>query len=297
MANIPSGLSMALYYGQSIFFFDADNSNVTEFKAAATTTGDATYTWPVALPATTGFVLSCTTSGAMSWVANGTPTPAALTASTGITATGTPSTALLQAVTLSVNQAFTPTWTGAHIFDSSVKVRTNSGGQNARVGGNLYTGTTDISDNTGGSTPVQLDNYTIGANCMGVVGDTVRVEASGIHFGRALQQNLTFKWGGTTLLGNTSTYAVDTEFIFQMTASVKTTGSSGVVKYQIRYYEFQAALSASAALSATKFANGELSIDLTADKTLEFLNTTSLTGATPYATEYTMLVDFISKGS
>lgn len=74
----------------------------------------------VGAPASDGYVLSSTTAGVFSWVVNGSPAGANLTASTGLSITaGSGTNALLVAATLAVDQSFTPNWTGLHTFDAA----------------------------------------------------------------------------------------------------------------------------------------------------------------------------------
>jgi hypothetical protein len=91
-------------------------------KAAAS--GDWVITMPVTYPAVSGYVLSCTTTGVTSWVAQGTPTSYTLTAGTGLS--GTVANSVLAAVSLSINQAFTPTWSAQHIFSVNPQVSSAS---------------------------------------------------------------------------------------------------------------------------------------------------------------------------
>lgn len=72
----------------------------------------------VGAPASNGYVLSSTTAGVLSWVANGAPAAANLTVSTGLSITaGSGTNALLVAATIAVDETFSPTWTGSHDFD------------------------------------------------------------------------------------------------------------------------------------------------------------------------------------
>jgi hypothetical protein len=50
---------------------DAGGTNYFSLQAAAAMAANNPYTWPDAYPATTGFQLSCTTAGVMSWTASG----------------------------------------------------------------------------------------------------------------------------------------------------------------------------------------------------------------------------------
>lgn len=58
----------------TLTFTEADASvdeHYVSFKAADELAGNSNYTWPSALPGTSGYVLSCTTGGIMSWAAPG----------------------------------------------------------------------------------------------------------------------------------------------------------------------------------------------------------------------------------
>ena len=55
----------------TIKLVDGDGSNFATIAAHATTTADVAYTWPPAGPATSGFALTSTTGGVMSWAAAG----------------------------------------------------------------------------------------------------------------------------------------------------------------------------------------------------------------------------------
>jgi hypothetical protein len=55
----------------TIKLMDGNGSNFASIAAHATTTADIAYTWPPAGPATSGFALTSTTGGVMSWAAAG----------------------------------------------------------------------------------------------------------------------------------------------------------------------------------------------------------------------------------
>ena len=122
-------------------------------KAAAS--GAWTLTMPTAVPAVTGYVLSCTTAGVASWVVQGTPASYTLTAGTGLS--GTTASSVLAAVSLSVDQAFTPTWTGTHdwrqtVGNTVIQMR-RTGESNSRllfnVDGGMYWGSGSASWDVG----------------------------------------------------------------------------------------------------------------------------------------------------
>lgn len=90
--------------GGILKLFEDDENNFVALKASATLAGDITFTLPIAQPAVSGYVLACTTAGVMSWVANGTPVGANLTAGTGLTfPSGTGVGAVLVAVEISLS--------------------------------------------------------------------------------------------------------------------------------------------------------------------------------------------------
>src|SRR5690349_9681206 len=97
--------------------WDSDNSNYFGLKAPSNITSSVDYVVPAAPPASNGYVLSCTTAGVMSWVANGSVSSANFTPSTGLTITsGSGSNAVLAGFTLAVDQTFTASWTGKHTW-------------------------------------------------------------------------------------------------------------------------------------------------------------------------------------
>jgi hypothetical protein len=60
-------------------FWGAGPNNYSSTFTAGTQSADASYTWPTAMPAVTGYVLSCTDAGVMSWAAAGGGVPTAIT--------------------------------------------------------------------------------------------------------------------------------------------------------------------------------------------------------------------------
>ena len=97
----------------------ANGNNYVGFKAPSSIAADLLWTLPSA-DGSTGQVLSTNGSAVLSWVTNGAPTAYNLTAGTGLSVSaGSGTGALLVAATLAVNQAFTPTWTGLHTYNTN----------------------------------------------------------------------------------------------------------------------------------------------------------------------------------
>lgn len=102
--EIPFGSIQNLTSGLALQFWDLDNSHYAGIKANNTTTASLTYTLPAAGPAVSGYVLSSTTAGVMSWVVQEAPTGANLTAGSGLTfASGTGVGAVLVAVEIALS--------------------------------------------------------------------------------------------------------------------------------------------------------------------------------------------------
>lgn len=97
----------------------ANGNNYVGFKAPSSIAADLLWTLPSA-DGSSGQVLSTNGSAVLSWVTNGAPTAYNLTADTGLSVSaGSGTGALLVAATLAVNQAFTPTWTGLHTYNTN----------------------------------------------------------------------------------------------------------------------------------------------------------------------------------
>lgn len=102
----------------------ANGTHYFGLKAPDSLVASTVYVLPTAFPAANGYVLTSTTAGVLAWAVNGAPTPADLTASTGISITaGSGTGALLVAATLAVDQTFTPTWSGQHTFTSGITMQ------------------------------------------------------------------------------------------------------------------------------------------------------------------------------
>lgn len=136
---------------KELIFYDSTTLAFAAFEApVAGYSSDATYQLPVAAPSVSGAALTSTTGGVMSWSTTAFPTPAALTKvdDTNVTLTlgGTPTTALLQATSLTLG------WTG--------QLGLTRGGTNASLtasdGGIVYSTATALAILSGTATANQV---------------------------------------------------------------------------------------------------------------------------------------------
>ncbi len=69
--QFTTGVSLPL--GKSLYLYDQANDSYAQISGPASYTSgvNTAYTWPVGYPAMSGYVLSSSASGAMSWIANG----------------------------------------------------------------------------------------------------------------------------------------------------------------------------------------------------------------------------------
>lgn len=174
----------------------------------------------------------------------------------------------------------------------SVRIGANTASKFATCGGGVFSDTQTHSSFVNGSDQT-LDSYTIKANSLNSIGDTIYFEVWGTVPSSAPSDTsvlivITDDNGSTTLLSFFVPNGYD--WHVEGTASVDTTGATGSLKYSIRGFNYA---TGGAALSGTKFKLGSVTTKLTGDVILKLITNTTSSGATPYATEYNMLCQYI----
>lgn len=107
---------------------DSTAGTGTTFDRAAGGSGH-TLTWPNALPASSGRVLTSTSGGVLSWdvpTGGSFGTPSANSVGVSAPTAGVATTAIRTDATLQINQAITPTWTGTHTYHTGVVIDTRA---------------------------------------------------------------------------------------------------------------------------------------------------------------------------
>lgn len=176
---------------------------------------------------------------------------------------------------------------GAEIKVEKIELRAGGSTSFGSVRCRLYIDPTSINDVTGGGAEVDLGSFTLPANVLQNVEDSLHLIIRGNFGSSSLSRTIKVYFAGT-LLGSFGSSVASTVFDIDVILVVTdaTVSDSTVTAF---FTEYHVGSSISGGMQRTDVTG----LDLTTTKILKATSTTTSTGVTPYTTEWLFLCDFI----